>query len=198
MDIPLQWTLAYLKETLPPDLLTYLDSARTALLHPSSPVHALRAALSRLAAEMVPLLASALDALAALLASSPTVVAAAVLLILAAVVLQILSIVRRILLFWTRLAFRLLFWAAVALLVSAVWQRGLERSARDAAAVGSTVAGWAAGAGEIWWREYEKAKQAQAQAQAYAHGQGQGRGYQYMAGAGAGAGAGRGAGTAWR
>ncbi|KAL2182754.1 hypothetical protein L209DRAFT_759987 [Thermothelomyces heterothallicus CBS 203.75] len=197
MDIPLQWTLSYLKDTLPPDLVIFLGNVRAALLHPSSPVHALRASASTLLAEMGPLLVSALDALAALIASSPTVVAAAAAVVLAALVLQLLSIVRRVMLFWTRLAFRMLFWSAAALLASAVWQRGVERSARDAVVAASRLAGWLAGAADLFWHEYEKAREAQARAQAQAQMQYQARGYR-MAGPGAGAGAAWGAaGAGW-
>ncbi|KAL2178498.1 uncharacterized protein P884DRAFT_240302 [Thermothelomyces heterothallicus CBS 202.75] len=151
MDIPLQWTLSYLKDTLPPDLVIFLGNVRAALLHPSSPVHALRAS----------------------------------------------AIVRRVMLFWTRLAFRMLFWSAAALLASAVWQRGVERSARDAVVAASRLAGWLAGAADLFWHEYEKAREAQARAQAQAQMQYQARGYR-MAGPGAGAGAAWGAaGAGW-
>jgi hypothetical protein len=80
-------------------------------------------------------------------------------------VLQILSLVRRVLLFWTRLAFRLLTWGAAALLLAAVWQRGVEKSVRDAVVLVTKVGGWAVGAGTVWWREYERMQQLQQQQQ---------------------------------
>lgn len=83
------------------------------------------------------------------------------LVLLAIAILQILALVRRIVLFWTRVALRLVFWAGVALVVSWAWQRGVERSVRDVAVVGGKVAGWVAGAGQAWWAEYEKAQQQQ-------------------------------------
>lgn len=132
---------------------------------------------------MYPLVAAAADRLTALLAASPNVVAAAVLLALAVLVLQVLALLRRLVLFWTRLAFRLLFWAAVGLLASLAWQRGLERTARDAVVVGGQLFGWAAGAVQFWVREYERA-QAQQQGQGQGQGQGQkaGGGYGYGGG----------------
>ena len=62
-------------------------------------------------------------------------------------------------LFWTRLTLRLLFWAVVALAVSAVWQRGVEKSARDAVVVGSRLVRWVNGVAGVFWREWEKAQQ---------------------------------------
>jgi hypothetical protein len=113
---------------------------------------------------MYPLVAAALGRLTELLSASPNVVAAAVILALAVLVMQILSFVHRLVLFWTRVAFRLLFWAAVGLLVSVAWQRGWERTLRDVVVLGSQLVGWVAGVVDLWVREYERA-QAQAQAQ---------------------------------
>ncbi|KAK4035167.1 hypothetical protein C8A01DRAFT_18124 [Parachaetomium inaequale] len=178
MDVPLHWTLAFLQDILPPSTLTHLQ---TLLLSPTSPVQTALHTLTTLTHQTItPLLATFLNYLTDLLAASPNVVALAVILVLAVLILQILSIIRRIMLFWTRLAFRLLFWAAVGLLVSVVWQRGVERSLTEAVVIGGKVVGWAVGVGEVWWREYERAQQ---------QGQGQYGGYQGRGGAG---GAGRG------
>ncbi|KAH6636622.1 hypothetical protein F5144DRAFT_611337 [Chaetomium tenue] len=158
MDDQLPWTLSLLTDILPPDTLLYLAHLQTTLLSPTGPLQPLRTLLTHLLTLLTPLLTTALDRLTTILSSSPNIVAATVLLLLAIAVLQILALVRRIVLFWTRVAFRLLFWAAVALVVSWAWQRGVERSVRDVAVVGGKVAGWLAGAGQAWWVEYEKAQ----------------------------------------
>ncbi|KAH6854505.1 hypothetical protein B0I37DRAFT_32648 [Chaetomium sp. MPI-CAGE-AT-0009] len=166
MDDSLPWTLSLLTDILPPETLIYLARLQTTLLSPTGPLQTVRDALAQLTDMLTPHLAAALDRLVTILSASPNVVAAAVLVVLAIVILQILSLVRRVVLFWTRVAFRLLFWAGVALLFSWAWQRGMERSVRDAAVAGGKVAGWLAGAGEAWWREYEKAQLAQQQGRA--------------------------------
>ncbi|KAL2159230.1 hypothetical protein VTH06DRAFT_2663 [Thermothelomyces fergusii] len=185
MDIPLQWSLNYLKgRFLPPppnppffphpnQILEpistaagggSLDHQANPILHPSSPVQTLRAWAPTLLAEMGSLLGAALDALAALVGSSPAIVGTAVAVVLAALVLQLLRLVRRLVLFWARLAFRMLFWSAVVLLAAAAWQRGLERTARDLLLAASRLVGWGAGATagaiDLFWQEYEKAREA--------------------------------------
>jgi hypothetical protein len=112
---------------------------------------------------MLALLAPLLEKLTTLLSNSPTIVAATATLVIAILILQILSIIKRIMLFWTRLAFRLVFYALVGLVASMVWQRGVERTIRDVVVVGSQVGGWVAGVVSFWWEEYERAQQAQAQ-----------------------------------
>ncbi len=102
-----------------------------------------------------------LDSIADLLASSPTIVSAVLVLLLAFLILQLLSLAKRVVLFWTRLAFRLAFYAGAVLLASVVYQRGLERSAADAMAVAGALAGWVAGLAGFWAEEYRKAQELQ-------------------------------------
>ncbi|KXX73389.1 hypothetical protein MMYC01_209378 [Madurella mycetomatis] len=158
MDLPVHWTLDFLKDLLPPETLTHLYDLKTRLLEPSSPIHRLSAALSSLAAAMAPILGTALDRLLALLSASPNVVAVALLLVVAVVVLQILSIIRRIMLFWTRLAMRLLFWSVVAVVASMVWQRGVAESVQDTVYWAGRAIGLLGGMVEVWLREYENAQ----------------------------------------
>lgn len=44
---------------------------------------------------------------------------------------------------------KLIFWGAVGLVISLVYQRGLERTVGD-------LMGWGQVIGEVWWREYER------------------------------------------
>ncbi|KAL2019503.1 hypothetical protein VTK56DRAFT_9619 [Thermocarpiscus australiensis] len=164
MDLPVHWTLELLKDVLPPETLSFLQ---THLLHLSSSpllshgLAALRARLSALPAQMAPLLTAALDRLLALVSdsSSSNVVAAALVLVLAALLLQVLALLRRLLLFATRLALRAAFWSAAVLLAAAVYQRGLQASARDALALLDALSGWVVGVAEVWWREYERSRE---------------------------------------
>ena len=59
-------------------------------------------------------------------------------------------------LFWMRLAFRLLGWSLVILLLATAWQRGLEQSAQDVFAAAMRVMGYAAVVRDVWVREYER------------------------------------------
>jgi hypothetical protein len=148
-------------DVLPDEAATQIQSF---LLSQSSPLRNLSRLLSTVTAHMYPLFATALDRLAAFVSASPNIVSAALVLVLAVLILQILSMVHRMVLYFTRLAFRMLFWAAVVALMAAAWQRGLEHSLRDVVTVGGHVAGWVMGVVGVWVREYEKA-QAQSQAQ---------------------------------
>lgn len=163
-------------DLLPREALAGLHNLQARLLHPSSPVHQLAGALSSLAAGAAPLASAAVDQLAALLAATPPGAAGlALLLALAFVALQILSLARRVVLFWTRLAMRLLFWAAVGVAASVVWQRGVAESARDLAVFAIRVGQFIAGLVEVWVREYENAQQQHQQQQQQR--QGGGRSY---------------------
>jgi len=51
--------------------------------------------------------------------------------------------------FWTRLVMRIAFWGGAILLVAAVWQRGVGRTAEDAVEWGRELS-------DIWWREYRR------------------------------------------
>ena len=117
-----------------------------------------------------------LDRVARAAYNAPDVVVLLFVLVLVVLVLQVLSMVRRLLAWWTRLLFRLLFWAGIVVMVSAVWQRGLERSAEDAAAIVGRLYGYASFVGDIWRAEYNKYQQQQVQAQA-ANGGGSGGTY---------------------
>lgn len=150
-----------------------LQTLQTAFL--TSPLPTLLTSLRTLVTTtLLPLLTALFSQLTTLLSTSPTLVAATATLALAILLYQILRLLQRILLFWTRLFFRVLFYAAAGLIASAVWQRGVERTVQDVVVVGGKVAGWVMMVVGVWVREYEKAQEMQGQGQ-----QGQGRaGYQ--------------------
>ena len=51
--------------------------------------------------------------------------------------------------FWFRLCVRLAFWAVVVLVISAVWQRGLQRTMED-------LVGWGMELRDVWQKEYKR------------------------------------------
>ncbi|KAK3900431.1 hypothetical protein C8A05DRAFT_35933 [Staphylotrichum tortipilum] len=171
--VSLDWAFDYLSDMLPPSTLHTLRAAIS-----TSPLPTLLTYLHTLTTTtLLPLLTTLASQVATLLSSSPTLVAAATTLLLFLVLYRLLRLLQRILLFWTRLLFRLLFYAAAGLIASAVWQRGVERTAQDLMVFGSRVGGWVMMVVGIWVREYEKAQEMQAQGQP-----GQGRGYQRQQG----------------
>ncbi len=109
-----------------------------------------------------PLVERTVDRVTLALYNSPDVVVLVFILVSLAFVLQMLIWFKRILAWWTKLTFRLLFWACVAGLMAMVWQRGLEASLRDAVVIGGKVAGYAVVLKDIWVREYRR-YEAQAQ-----------------------------------
>ncbi|KAH6630832.1 hypothetical protein B0J18DRAFT_422305 [Chaetomium sp. MPI-SDFR-AT-0129] len=185
MDEPSDWSFDNLKDFLPPGTTTALARVYARLLSPDmsdlfdKAQTQLSTHLSTLLTALQPLYTALETQFSILLASAPPgLVAAGTLLLVAIVVIQILSIIRRLILFGTRLVFQLVFWACVGLIVSAVWQRGVGRTARDLAVVGGKVVGWSVGAAEVWWAEYEKAQAAERQASASSYGAGRAGGGQ--------------------
>lgn len=107
---------------------------------------------------LIPILQPLVERLTAYIYASPDVVILAGVLLLLVMVLQVLSWMRRVLMFFTRLAFTLVFWAGMAAVASWVYRRGVEQSARDATFWLSRASGYGLG---IWnffmteWQRYE-------------------------------------------
>ncbi len=80
----------------------------------------------------------------------------AALLALLVAVFVVISWVHRMVMWWTRLAMRAVFWAAVLAVVAWAWQRGPLESARDAVVVGSKLFGFLAGIKDVWVEEYRR------------------------------------------
>ncbi|CAL3970908.1 unnamed protein product [Diplocarpon coronariae] len=136
-------------------------------LHTAEPyTRPVRSYISTIRAQSAPILLPYLNKAASLAQESPAILSLGVLLLLLVLIMQILAFVRRVMLFWVRLAMRLVFWACVVLLVSVVWQRGVGRTVTDAASWTEELRG-------VWWREYRRWEGYQTQGPV---GQGQGRG----------------------
>ncbi|KAL8381151.1 hypothetical protein RB595_005435 [Gaeumannomyces hyphopodioides] len=150
-----EWVLGAMQTLLPPDYWQFL--ARHAL-DPDAPVQVLRrkfvSQASHLATEMYPLVEPFINRAISALYSSPDVVILAFVLVVLFIALKLLNLARRIMLFWTRIAIRAAMWAVVVALVAFVWQRGIERSARDSAILAGKLAGYAVVIKDIWLREY--------------------------------------------
>lgn len=71
-------------------------------------------------------------------------------------VFQVLAYLRRLMMWWTRMAMRLVFWSLVVGLGAVVWRRGLETSVQDAVYWGGKVAGFAEGIKNVFWAEYRR------------------------------------------
>ncbi|POS72170.1 hypothetical protein DHEL01_v209438 [Diaporthe helianthi] len=131
------------------------------VLNPSSPLQTLRRQFADLLSTMYNgIMSPFLDRLAQALSNSPDLfilVFAVVVLVLA---LQVLLWVRRLVAWFTTLVLRLVFWACIAALVAALWQRGPDQAAKDLAAFVGAVAGYGqllySYTRDIWLREYER------------------------------------------
>ncbi|PTB64456.1 hypothetical protein BBK36DRAFT_1143273 [Trichoderma citrinoviride] len=146
-------TTHLLTSLLPPTVATLID---THILSPTSPLQALKRHLLLQARRLQPAVQPVLDRALEQLSSHQA--ALDVLLPLATVVatVVVLNWVRRLVLWWTRLVFRALFWALVAVFAAWVWNRGVVESARDAAVLGAKVAGYVAVLKDVWVDEYKR------------------------------------------
>lgn len=87
---------------------------------------------------------------------SPDIVGLALLLVIVLSALQVLLVARRVVGWIVGAVVRVAFWSAVVLVLSVLYQRGLEATVRDALAIGEKVWGYAVVTAEIWRREYAR------------------------------------------
>ena len=113
---------------------------------------------------MVVALSPLADRLIQALYNSPDVVVLIFFLVLLFILAQVALLVHRVMMFFTRLAYRLLFWATIAALAAVVWQIGPEATARYSIVIGSKIVGYLAGLVAVFQQEYQK-YDAQAKAQ---------------------------------
>lgn len=155
-----------------------LEFVHEHVLHPHSHVQTIKrevlTVVRNVTAAMYPVLEPLFDRLAQAIYRSPDIVVLGFFLVVLFVAVQIMSWVRRMLAFWTRVAVRLVFWAAVVATLSFVYQRGVEESVRDAVVFGGKLLGFAASVRNIWLQEYQKY---QAQANMHRHPPGARYGY---------------------
>ncbi|PNH43775.1 hypothetical protein VD0004_g3774 [Verticillium dahliae] len=140
-----------------------LDFLHTTAFHPHSPVQIfkrhtaikLQQALNIAYVFLAPLIDQAL----ALLTASPGLASLAAFVALLAAAWIVLGWIRRLMLFATRMVFRLVFWAAVVAVGSAVVRNGVFETVKDAVVVGGKIMGFLAVAKDVWvgeLRRYEE------------------------------------------
>ncbi|KAI5466195.1 hypothetical protein BGZ63DRAFT_420699 [Mariannaea sp. PMI_226] len=142
---------------LPADLV---DSIRTHVLHPHSPLQVVRRNLilqaQRLLNAVYPMVQPLLERLLDAMAENQGLVGVVVSLVILATVLVVLNWIRRLLLWWTRLTLRIATWAAFVAIAAWVWDRGVFESARDVAIIGGKVVGYLAVLKDVWVDEYNR------------------------------------------
>ncbi|KAI1081764.1 hypothetical protein F5B20DRAFT_57052 [Whalleya microplaca] len=157
MDTGDTWIVDALQGILPEQTLQLLHDH---VLDPQGPFQVLKRhlvalfqrALSLLRPLVYPLVERGMQALQ----DSPDLVVLAFLLTAMVLVLQAIMWVHRTMMFFTRLAVRLVGWAIVAGIVAVIWQRGPEATIRDVVVFVSKVAGYGAVVKDIWLSEYQK------------------------------------------
>ena len=144
-----------LSALLPPEMVEYIHAH---ILHPSSPVQVFlrKASLSIQYAvgAVVPVISPVIDRLLDAMSENQGATGLVVALAVITAVVVVMNWLRRLVVWWTRQLARLAFWAVVALVVAAVWERGLTRSARDVVVLASKFAGYLAALKDVWVDEY--------------------------------------------
>lgn len=142
---------------LPPEMVDYLQ---THVLHPSSPVQVFlrRASLQihHAVAAVLPVISPLIDRLLDAMSENQGATGLIITLAVITAVVVIMNWIRRLVMWWTRLVARVAFWAVVALIVAAAWERGLTRSARDVVAFAAKVVGYMAALKDVWNNEYDR------------------------------------------
>ncbi|KAI8961706.1 hypothetical protein F5Y11DRAFT_221038 [Daldinia sp. FL1419] len=146
-----------LQGILPEQTLTIIQA------HMQDPHTALRAiwhqttSLTAKATETLsPVLAPLLQRGVQALHDSPDLVVLGFVLAAFVLVIQLISFVHRTMMYFTRLAFRLVGWALFFALLAALWRRGPEAAIRDVVVFVGKLTGYAALVKDIWLSEYQK------------------------------------------
>jgi len=138
----------------------YLHFLARHVLNPRSPLQLLKAQAASVASgagDMVfPVVKPLLDRVTLALWNSPDVVVLGTLLLALYLAVQLVFMAKRLVVWWTGVAVRILWYAALAALAAAVWQRGLEATLRDLFVLGGKLMGYAVVIKEIWVREYNR------------------------------------------
>lgn len=136
------------------------DTIRTYILHPHSAFQiygnqALILAQRGYYETLEPLWQRALDTAVNSSEGGGTLVAMLPLITFSVAAVMVVSFVMRLVSWWTRILSRIAFWAVVAVLLLAAWERGPLQSARDCVVVVGKIVGYGAAVRDIWVREYQ-------------------------------------------
>lgn len=144
-----------LSSLLPPEMIEYL---RVHVLHPQSPVQTILREASEYAKRgvdaVLPLVLPLLDRVAAAVSENQGAAGLVLVAIVLTVVVVVLNWIRRLMMWWTRLVTRILYYAFLVAVASAVWQRGIFQTAEDVVVFASKLMGYAGAVKDIWINEY--------------------------------------------
>ncbi|CEI64073.1 unnamed protein product [Fusarium venenatum] len=142
---------------LPPELA---ESVQKHILHPRSPVQVLArnvlVQVQKVIDTAIPIIEPILDRVMILLAENQGLVGVIASLLVLATVVIILNWIRRLLMWWTRLAMRIVTWAFMFALAAWIWERGVFESARDMTVIGARILGYLAVIKDVWLQEYDR------------------------------------------
>ncbi|XEU97897.1 hypothetical protein FSHL1_003184 [Fusarium sambucinum] len=142
---------------LPPELA---ESVQKHILHPRSPVQVLArnvlVQVQKVIDTAIPIIEPILDRVMILLAENQGLVGVIASLLVLATVVIILNWIRRLLMWWTRLAMRIVTWAFMFALAAWIWERGVFESAKDMTVIGARILGYLAVIKDVWLQEYDR------------------------------------------
>jgi hypothetical protein len=142
---------------LPPELA---ESVQKHILHPRSPVQILArnvlAQAQNILDTVAPILEPIFDRVMILLAENQGLVGVIASLVVLATVVIILNWIRRLLMWWTRMAMRIVTWAFMFALAAWIWERGVFESARDMTVIGAKIVGYLTVIKDVWLQEYDR------------------------------------------
>ncbi|RGP74356.1 hypothetical protein FLONG3_6135 [Fusarium longipes] len=142
---------------LPPELA---ESVQKHILHPRSPVQIVArnvlAQAQNVLDTVAPVLEPIFDRVMILLAENQGLVGVIASLLVLATVVIILNWIRRLLMWWTRMAMRIVTWAFMFALAAWIWERGVFESAKDMTVIGAKIVGYLTVIKDIWLQEYDR------------------------------------------
>ncbi|RGP61227.1 hypothetical protein FSPOR_10212 [Fusarium sporotrichioides] len=142
---------------LPPELA---ETVQKHILHPRSPVQIVArnvlVQVQKVIDTVTPILEPILDRVLILLAENQGLVGVIASLLVLATVVIILNWIRRLLMWWTRMAMRIVTWAFMFALAAWIWERGVFESARDMTVIGARIVGYLAVIKDVWLQEYDR------------------------------------------
>ncbi|KAJ4137761.1 hypothetical protein NW768_003351 [Fusarium equiseti] len=161
---------------LPPELA---DSVQKHILHPSSPVqivaHNVLVQAQNLLDTVAPILEPIFDRVMILLAENQGLVGVIASLVVLATVVIILNWIRRLLMWWTRMAMRIVTWAFLFAIAAWIYERGVFESARDMTVMGAKIVGYLTVIKDVWLQEYDRYEAQQGMAGTRGHASGRSR-----------------------
>lgn len=147
----------FLSGILPPEAI---ESIHVNIVHPHAPFQVFKRQVlvqaQRAFNVIYPFIQPLADRVLALAAENQGAVGLVASVFLLVVIVSIVIFVQRLIMWCTRLALRVVFWASVFAVVAWAWQRGPLETVKDTVVVGSKIAGFLTGVGNHWLQEYDR------------------------------------------